>query len=214
VRLLELIMTVQPSEEVDSGEEWPLLELVPSRRVADWRELNVLIVCTANQCRSPLMEFALRKAARHAGLSWTIQSAGVEAVENRPADRRVRQLLETEGEDLSEWRSRQLTLDLVSSADLVLTATRSQRSFVASTHAPAVSRTFTFLQFAAYRGVEVAQSGVDDDITKLAVEARARIQPSSASWDIADPFGKSLRHYRRAHLTITRAAMTITTGRA
>jgi protein-tyrosine phosphatase len=59
-------------------------------------------------------------------------------------------VLEESGTDSTGFRSRRLTAGLVAKADLVLTATRRQRSACVAFEPSAVRRTFTIPQFGRY----------------------------------------------------------------
>jgi protein-tyrosine-phosphatase len=87
---------------------------------------SVLLVCSANQCRSPLAEALLRqalaKAAPHE--SWRVESAGTYAGSGLPATEYSRQEALRHGLDLSQHRARQATCELISEFDLVLAMER------------------------------------------------------------------------------------------
>ncbi|MBK1655011.1 arsenate reductase/protein-tyrosine-phosphatase family protein [Allochromatium vinosum] len=78
---------------------------------------HILIVCTANICRSPMGEALLR---RRLGARAVVVSAGTRALAGQPADERVRELLLEQGLDLSTHRARSVQPDLLRWADLIL----------------------------------------------------------------------------------------------
>ncbi len=80
---------------------------------------RVLMVCTGNICRSPMAEALLRARFERRGRG-TVASAGLAAVEGRPADPFAVELLAERGIDLSGHRARQLTPELLPHFDLVL----------------------------------------------------------------------------------------------
>lgn len=84
--------------------------------------MQVIFVCTGNTCRSPLAEAIARAvAARRQVEGVAFSSAGTSAWEGAPAsDGALLVGLEHEL-DLNAHRARQLTGDLVTRADLVLT---------------------------------------------------------------------------------------------
>jgi protein-tyrosine phosphatase len=83
--------------------------------------MRLLFVCTGNTCRSPLAATIAQQVATERGLSdLTIESAGTSAAEGQPAsDGAVLVGLEHQL-DLTTHRARQLTPELVESADLIL----------------------------------------------------------------------------------------------
>ena len=81
---------------------------------------RILIVCVGNVCRSPMAEVIARSrfADQVAGLR--VESAGLAALEGRPADPLAVQLMRARGLDLSGHRARQLTPELLREFELVL----------------------------------------------------------------------------------------------
>lgn len=88
---------------------------------------TVLIVCTGNLCRSPMAEGLLqaRLARDDARQDWQVTSAGVWTVDGRPASAHAIEVMTQRGIDLSAHRSRNITREMMSQADLVLVMTRS-----------------------------------------------------------------------------------------
>lgn len=175
-------------------------------------DLRILAVCTANQCRSPLIEFALRRRATTRGLPWVVTSAGTQAVPELPPHPHVLRLLTGRGEDALGWRSRRLTPEMLDSADLVLVATALHRSQVALLSPRALRRTYPLLQFAALcrrtpGGLPGPVSTTDWDGRLGAVRAALPLEPGTA--DVADPIGRSLRFFRRTELLVDDAAAAV-----
>ena len=88
---------------------------------------TVLIVCTGTICRSPMAEVLLqaRLARDDARQDWQVDSAGVWTVDGRPASAHAVEVMARRGIDLSDHRSRNVTREMMSQADLVLAMTRS-----------------------------------------------------------------------------------------
>jgi len=83
--------------------------------------LNLLLICTANVCRSPMAELALRHVLRERGLRAQVSSAGVEAVPDEPAHPMSVDAVARAGlGDLSTHRSRLLSKLTLRDADFVL----------------------------------------------------------------------------------------------
>lgn len=87
---------------------------------------HILIVCTGNVCRSPMGEGLLRARLAQLGHG-TVGSAGIAALVGRPAEQHAVDLLGKRGIDISGHRARQLTPELLASADVVLVMDEAQR---------------------------------------------------------------------------------------
>lgn len=142
--------------------------------------LRVLVVCTANICRSPYLQLALQDAA---GRSVAVTSAGTHGFVDKEMDAEMAAQATARGLDPAGFRSRPLTRELVAEADLVLTAEARHRTFVLEEHPAAFKKVFTVGQFA--RGV----AGLPDGTSPREAVARlAASRPSAEGADIADPY--------------------------
>lgn len=83
---------------------------------------TILVVCTANICRSPMVSGVLRDRLAAAGLAHQVQviSAGVHALEGQPAAAYGVELLAAKGMDISGHRATQLEEWAIEQADLIL----------------------------------------------------------------------------------------------
>ena len=82
---------------------------------------HILIVCTANICRSPVGEALLRQKLQEQGLhDWVVSSAGTWAMDGRRAAEFSQQLMTERGLDITAHRSRNITADTLAGVDLVL----------------------------------------------------------------------------------------------
>ena len=83
---------------------------------------SILIVCTANQCRSPMAMVLLRKHVQDLGLDeeWRVDSAGTWAEEGVPATDNAVLTMEERGLNIAEHRSRKVTREMMLAYDLVL----------------------------------------------------------------------------------------------
>lgn len=82
---------------------------------------EIITVCTANICRSPVVEAVLRDRLAAKGLEgWQVQSAGTWAQNGQPASLYSREILAERGLDISDHISKIITLELLEQADLVL----------------------------------------------------------------------------------------------
>jgi protein-tyrosine phosphatase len=166
---------------------------------------HVLYVCRANQCRSVMAEFMLAAAfgadPRFEGVDWRVSSAGVAARTGVPVHPGAARVLDEREIPHDDFASRQLAVDLVETADLILTAERAHRSAVLRVGPGAIHRTFTMRQFArltATVGAEMSGPLDGPQLVGAALTARGDQQPvDPAQDDIADPVGGPIRGFRR-----------------
>ncbi len=82
---------------------------------------HILIVCTANICRSPVAEALLRDRLRQRGLDeWRVSSAGTWAQWDRGASQFSIDVMGKAGLDITGHRARMVDAALLAEADLVL----------------------------------------------------------------------------------------------
>ena len=165
---------------------------------------RVLIVCTANHCRSPIGEQLLKFAIAQrlaAPDHWEVESAGTNIPGPWPLHPSAVSVLAERLPVVAEHYSRQLKPAMIQRADLVLTATRKHRGVVVSAVPAAVGRTFTILQFARLcdqvqpiTAIEHSEAG-----RQLVVEAklaRSSLQPVPGDEDdLPDPMGRGIAEF-------------------
>ena len=84
---------------------------------------NILIVCTANICRSPMGEAILKKlvSERPDADQWQIESAGTWAMDGSGPAILSKFVMEQMGMDISAHRSQPINLKMLQNFDLILT---------------------------------------------------------------------------------------------
>ena len=89
---------------------------------------NILFVCTANICRSPVAEviFSDWLARQEIPGDWQVKSAGTWALSGQAASTYSREVLADQGLIIGEHRSRRVNSELLEQTDVVLCMTRSQ----------------------------------------------------------------------------------------
>ena len=107
---------------------------------------RLLVVCTANLCRSPVAEALLTRRLADLvdvdGRTWTVSSAGTDRFQGLAEPDTVAAAAAL-GLDISSHASRQLSGDDLAAADLILTMTRSHVRSVVAIDQSAWPRTFT-----------------------------------------------------------------------
>jgi protein-tyrosine phosphatase len=168
----------------------------------DVNRSRVLVVCTANVCRSAMAEALLRRALSTSGSHIEVSSAGTVRTATPLDPIAVRVLRDDFELDISHHQPRPLTKDVlaVDGADLVLTMTRSHLRRVVELDRSAFARTFTMNEFG--RRLPAGAEHLDTWIA-TAHEGRTAadlMQPNPTD-DIEDPYGKGEPAVRRsAHL--------------
>lgn len=165
------------------------------------RDFSILLVCRANQCRSPMAESLVQAKVDSLGLPISVSSAGTHAVFGLPMDPLARRALEDSQLEPAEFASRPLTELLIEGSHLILTMTDAQRTWVVAHYPRAVRRTFLLSQFSHL--VEATRPPGPmkprewgPSLLARATEGRGLTQPLTRNRDVADPIGGSLRRFR------------------
>ena len=130
---------------------------------------NILFVCTANVCRSPMAEAIFNALAEERNLPWRAKSAGVAALEGEDVTPNARAALGEVGIYPEEHRARQVSEAMLKAADLVLV--------MSPQHVRALHRTFGNLSDKVYTLPEYAVG-------------------TSAEEGIPDPYGHTMTTFR------------------
>ena len=175
--------------------------------------LRILAVCTANQCRSPLVEFALQRRIDALELPWSVGSAGTQARPGLLPHPSTRRLLSRHGSQWSGWTSSRLDAELVDSADLILTASLDNRNQLIRAWPEAAAKSFTLIPFALHcseHPAGLAGAGSDHrTLTSWLREARERLPATQVDKDLPDPMGRSSRTFRQVDVMVEMAVSQI-----
>jgi protein-tyrosine phosphatase len=152
-----------------------------------------MFVCTANLCRSPMAEHLLKRRLVRAGFDWTVNSVGTDATDGRDMHPSTRTTLTGLGANVSSrWRSTRFSAARASSARLILTATHAHLAYVLDAVPSAARRSFVLGQFAYLLAHNYDRAESPEDLIRLAVTARAEVQPRPRDRDdLADPIGRA-----------------------
>lgn len=176
----------------------PSVEPGPDNRIRETHtnRFTILTVCTANICRSPLMELLLRKQLDTS--IYEVGSAGVRGYSDAPMDGDAAQQAVRFGADPQYFKSRPLTEDMVKVSGLILTATREHRSSVLAVSPEALPRIFTLLEFA-----QLADEYSGEPLDKIISDASRHRSHAIGEIDIGDPFKQGeLVHQQVAERTM------------
>lgn len=175
--------------------------------------LRVLVVCTANVCRSPMGASLLSLHLSSVGVSAVVTSAGV-APSITNVDPDARRAAEELGADLSVHLPRGADGDVIErdGSHLVLTMTSRHAREIAARVPAALPRTFTFREF--HHRLTSAGFAAVPDLDELIASLHCGRTPLSmlqadGSQDIKDPYGKGLRAVRETARELDRIAFDI-----
>ena len=162
---------------------------------------RVLVVCTANQVRSPMAAALLARALADAAVPAVVGSAGVLATYGAPPTREaVRALAERRGLDLSGHRSRILVAESIAHADLVLGMAREHVREVIALEPSSWDRAFTLKELVRRGETRPRQRELLTQwLAALAMERSVQdlLGASPADDDVADPVGYPREVYRK-----------------
>jgi protein-tyrosine phosphatase len=160
----------------------------------------VLLLCTANQCRSPMAEVLLRRRLAASGISATVSSAGTHP-SGAPAMVEAVEVMARRGLLLEGHRSRQVDPELVQRADLVIGMAREHVREAAVLDSESFARTFTLKELVAagrVNGPREREEPLEDWLARIAVGRRRQSLLGAGYdeiFDVADPVGRPLADY-------------------
>ncbi|MEO1063404.1 MAG: hypothetical protein AAFZ07_18465 [Actinomycetota bacterium] len=161
---------------------------------------HLLVVCTANICRSPMAATMLRSELAERGRRIDVRSAGFRRG-GEQIDRGAVKALARRDLDAGEHRSTMIDRALIDGAFLILTMTARHVLHVIEMDPSATTRTFMLREF-----VDLAEAagGLDPDrpIAEITAELDAARDRSvmtavESPFDVQDPHGRRRRIYER-----------------
>jgi protein-tyrosine phosphatase len=165
---------------------------------------RILVVCTANICRSPIAE---RLLAAYLGKSelevdLEVSSAGTHARPGRQAADGMLRIAEEWGLELASHRSRRVEESLVTRQGLIITMEDAHRTVVSRLATGVGSRTFTMTELASL--VDVAAPSSSGLSAAVAGWHAARARTSGDAPDVPDPYGGSAQDYETSAWQLAR----------
>lgn len=130
--------------------------------------MQIMYVCTGNQCRSVMAEYYTRAKLADRGIGLqsgniTVRSAGTLHYPPHPADPMVIDLLKNDGIDANSHSSTPLTTDISRQADLILCFEREQISDLLEQNPLAIRKVFLFNDFVNACKYMHAEGPIADD---------------------------------------------------
>lgn len=160
---------------------------------------RVLVVCTANICRSAMAEALLARKLAAARVPACVRSAGL-LPGGEPPPAEVAAAAAAFGVDVAGHRSRELTPGDLGDADIVLAMARIQVRHAVVADPAAWPRTFTLKELVR-RGARVGPRAPGERVAAWLARAhagrdRARLLGDCPDDDVADPFGGAPEEYK------------------
>ncbi len=177
------------------------------------RTLRILVVCSANQCRSPLAESSLLAHAGARGLPVSVRSAGTQAVPGVPATGPTVDAARKLGRDLTGHRSAPVAASSVAGADLVVGLERRHVQELVVLQPGTFGRTFTLRELVR-RGRDVGPRSADEPVAAWLARVHAGRRPTdmlgaSPEDDVADPTGSRAADHLTTAEDIDRMAVEV-----
>lgn len=165
---------------------------------------RILTLCTGNICRSPAADLLLAHALA-GDERFAVSSAGTHAMTGWGISSPMDELLAERGIESDQFVSRQADRALLSSADLILTATREHREWAVGAAPGTVRRAFTLTEFADAADAHPERAAVTArELTAWAASHRpsaavanrgAATRRGYVEGDILDPYGRGRSAY-------------------
>jgi protein-tyrosine phosphatase len=154
----------------------------------------VLVVCTANVCRSPVAEALLARRLAREGVNAIVCSAGVQALDGAPPIAEVVAVMREFGIDVSRHSSKPVRAELVKGADMVIGLAREHVRETVVLEPDSYMRTFTLRELLRRsRGAGPRPTGTELVPWLESLTADRDIQAflgASPDDDVADPVGR------------------------
>ncbi|WP_040288649.1 low molecular weight protein arginine phosphatase [Alicyclobacillus hesperidum] len=123
--------------------------------------MNILFVCTGNTCRSPMAAAFLRHLAAQEGVSWTVDSAGLYALDGQPMTRHAVDALIRRHVVAPTHAAKRLTRELLLLADVVLVMTHGHLQALRDMFPEVAHKVYTLTAFAHRQAEEQAGDVMD-----------------------------------------------------
>jgi protein-tyrosine-phosphatase len=135
---------------------------------------SIILLCTANMCRSPMAEALLRQKLMQGTYTsdWRVESAGTWTLGGRPAAQKTQEVMKKlYGFDLSEHRTRVVTRALLRPFDLILVMEAGQKEAIRVEFPELASRVYLLYEvIGQVRNVEDPIGGTLQDYEDTARE--------------------------------------------
>ena len=176
-------------------------------------DAGIVVLCTANVCRSPMVAALLSRRLIALGAAVPVRSAGMIRTGDPPYPEVV-SVMASHGVDIAAHRSRVACASDLARADLILAMARDNLRYAVITEPAAWPRTFTLKELVR-RGEQIGPRGPGEPLACWLSRAhagreRASLLGASGEDDVADPAGGPFEAYAETadllDLLVTRLA--------
>lgn len=174
---------------------------------------RILVVCTANICRSVMAErFLIRAIAARGVRGATVGSCGL-LFDDEPASDPVIAVLDEMGIDARDHRSRKCTPEILADADLVVTMERRHARELAVSLDGVSPRIHTLGGLVdGLAGLEDASGTPAERVGRVSAGREASALLGSGPDEVADPHGRPTRVHRKAAARLEELANALLDG--
>ena len=116
---------------------------------------NILFVCAANICRSPMAEGLLKNLVKNDGFASgpvSVRSAGIGNTHGSEASDQAIQVMREKGLDISRHRARTINWEIINGSDLILCMSQDQVSALRQSYAEAQDKFYLLTEFCGSQG--------------------------------------------------------------
>jgi protein-tyrosine phosphatase len=180
--------------------------------VSDGAGLHIMVICTANRCRSVMAQALLAHRLAVLGVPGHVSSAGLLG-EGLPPPQEVVSAMTSYGLDVAGHRSRLVNPDELAPADLILAMARAHLRHVVAAQPPVWPHVFTLKELVR-RGQQTGPRALDESLSRWLARVHDGRMPAallgdSPQDDVIDPIGGPVQGYAQSAAMLSQLVDTL-----